>query len=638
MPAANELIQGFCEGIAPIKRITVSEWGNKYRILSSVGSARPGPYDIRNSMYLKDIADDLSESSEVQEVVFKKAAQIGATEVGNNWVGYIIHIAPAATLMVMPTDETVKTNSQIRFDPMINDTPELRKRIPLARSRDSRNKTSQKSFPGGVILFKGAQSPKGLRSLPIKNVILDELDAYPQNIGGEGSGMKLAKARTWTYKDKRKIFALSTPTIDGQSAIQKEYENSDQRKYYVCCPHCGGEQLIEWERIKWDVIEGVDKPETAHLVCLHCNEKIQERYKFDMVQRGRWIATNLAFTNRRRRGYHINALYSTLGYKWSDAVIDYLDGTRDLADMITFVNTVLGEVWVDVREVPDWEALYNRREPYQIGVPPAKAAFLTMGVDIQKDRIEAEVVAWCKNKVSYSVEYHVLVGDTTVANMDGVWGKLDEVINKTYTREDGAQMPIHMTCIDSSDNTNTVYAFCRRYSPDRVVPIKGRDELMSIFSRPQSIDIMQDGKPVNVTKLYGLGVSLIKSELYGWLRQMKLDDVAEPIGYSHFPMYPESYFKMLTAEQKKLKTDKKGREKWVWTLPSRARNEALDCRVYARGAASIFQMDRFEDEHWDNLASSYPLKEDKDIRPADDSPAEKGGGFLGDMSSFWKKG
>lgn len=629
-----ELIRGFLDGLEPIKRIPVSEWSNTYRYLSNVASARPGLYNIGITPYLQEIIDCLSETCTLSEIVFMKGAQIGATEIGNNWIGYIIHIAPAATLMVMPTDETVIKNSKIRIAPMINATPVLRQRINTSRSKDGGNTIKEKEFPGGVLIMTGAGSPTALRSLPIKNLMLDEVDGYPANVGKEGSAIQLAIARTNTYIDSgRKIFFISTPTIDGISAIQKEYANSDQRKYYVPCPHCGLFQTIEWKNIKWE--EG--KPETAKMQCQGCFDKegkpmlIDERFKMKMLLNGRWEATNLEFKDvKTRRGYHLSALYSSLGYKWSQAAKEWLAAQGDDLKMCTFVNTVLGEVWKEVVDVPEWSALYGRRRDYMRNVPPTNVALITVGVDVQKDRLELEVVGWCNNLVNYSIDYRVIWGDT---DSEEVWRSLEKVVNETWQRIDGAILPMRMMCVDSGFNTETVYKFCRKFENNKVIPIKGRGEKFhAIIGRPQQIDVQKNGKPIGTMKVWGVGDAVIKSELYGFLRQIHIDGTPEPRGYSYFPStYDEHYFKMLVSEERRIVVNPKGYREYKWVLPAHRRNEALDTRVYARAAVNVLGVDRWDAEDWEMTRDSYPKFGDV---PPPPEPPKRGSEFL-DGKSIW---
>lgn len=592
-----ELVKGFWDGLRPIPRLKVSEWADQYRYLSPSASAEPGLWRTNRTPYLREILDKLSANDVTQEIVVIKGAQLGFTEAGNNWIGYIVDIAPAATLMVMPTDDTVKRNSKIRIDPMIEATPRLREKIAPARSRDSGNTARQKDFPGGMLVMTGANSAVGLRSMPIKNLFLDEVDGYPIDLDGEGSPIDLARARTRTFP-RKKIFIVSTPTIEGVSAVEREFLLTDQRRFYVPCPHCGGMQFLKWGQLRWEK----GQPETTRYECEHCQAQIEERHKMVMFARGEWIATKPEQATVHKVGYHINSLYSPFGwYSWAEAVRDFEDAESDENKLRTFTNTVLGETWKQKGDAPEWQVIFNRREPYRFNQVQKDVGFLTMGVDVQKDRLELEIVGWCKGHRTYSIDYRVLVGET---DKEDVWEKLAEVIGSSWKRDDGLVMPLRMVAIDTGYNTQHVYNFCRRFDPTKVIPVKGSEKQATMIVPPKVVDTNWQGKRSGTIKIWNIGVNLVKSELYGFLRVDKNEEGVTPRGYCHFPQYPPEYFKGITAEQVEMNIDKRGFRRFEW-VKKYERNEPLDCRVYARAAAAVVGIDLWEDHHWQILENSY---------------------------------
>lgn len=243
---ALDIERAWREGLTPDPLLTVSEWSDRHRMLSSKASAEPGRWRTSRTPYLKAIMDCLSPMSAVERIVFMKAAQLGATEMGNNWIGYVIHHAPGPMMAVSPTVEMAKRNSKQRIDPLIEESPVLAELIAPARSRDAGNTILAKEFRGGVLVMTGANSAVGLRSMPVRYLFLDEVDGYPSDVDGEGDAISLAEARTRTFA-RRKIFIVSTPTIAGASSIEREYEASDQRRYFLPCPHCSHRQWLRFE-------------------------------------------------------------------------------------------------------------------------------------------------------------------------------------------------------------------------------------------------------------------------------------------------------------------------------------------------------------------------------------------------------
>lgn len=543
------------------------------------------------------------------------------TEAGNNWLGYIMHISPAPTLMVMPTEAMVKKNSKTRIDPMIEASPILRERIAPARSRDSGNTMLQKEFPGGVLMLVGANSASGLRSMPVRFLFLDEVDAYPMDLDGEGSPLALAMARTRTFA-KRKIFEISTPTISGLSIIESEFAATDQRHFHVPCPHCGVFQDLVWGQVRWEP----GKPETAVYECRECNELIEERYKPKMLAHGEWKAHAPENIHWRTVGYHINSLYSPYGwYSWGDAVKDYEEAANDANKMKTFVNTVQGLTWKEDGESPQFMALYDKREHYEFNVPPMEVAFLTAGMDVQGDRLEVEIVGWGVGKRSWSVDYRVFDGDTAKPD---VWKNVADLLNESWTTEDGRQLRLSLLCIDSGFNTSHVYNFCLNQDSSRVIPIKGQERLTTMASAPRPIVVSRSGSKIGSVKVWGVGVNMIKSELYGWLKMNKDEDGSKPNGYCTFPQYDQHHFKSLTAEKVHVVKDKKGFDRIEWVKEFQ-RNERLDCRVYARAAAYIIGIDRMSDDQVEAMRGQAPVDEPK--------PSSSGGSsFWGGRGGFWK--
>jgi phage terminase large subunit GpA-like protein len=546
-------VKGFFDGLRPVERITVSEWADKYRLLSSVVSAEAWRYRIARTPYLKKIMDCLSANEPYHKIVVMKGAQVGYTELCCNFIGYCMHINPASLLMVQPTSEMVDLLSKTRIDTLIAECPELTARVSPSKSHDDKNTITVKSFPGGVLRLAGANSGAGLRSMAVKNLILDEVDAYPLDVNGEGNPVELAVAHTSTFEGNKKVLMGSTPTINGISAIEREFFGSedengvmqgatDRNYYHVPCPHCGEKQKLVFEQLKWD--EG--KPETAQYCCIHCDALIDERHKVQMFAAGEWIPQCPENANDEVIGFHINSLYSPYGWKsWKTIAREWIDAQNVQNKMKVFVNTVLGESWSERGEAPEYMNLYNRREDYQVGTVPADVCFLTAGVDVQKDRLEIEIVGWCADKRSYSIDYRVLEGNTALGD---VWNKLSRIVDERFPRDGGLDMPVRMMCVDSGYNTTHVYDFCRKYGADRVVPIKGRDGLNEAVSMPKPVDIARSGKRIGSVKVRNVGSSFLKMELYSWLRLEKENGEPPPC-YCHFPQYDERYFMELTAEQ-----------------------------------------------------------------------------------------
>ncbi len=617
-----DLIYGFLEGLRPTPSLTVWEWADKYRMLSSVSSAEAGRWRTDRVPYMREIFTKLSPDDPCQEVVLMKGVQISGTEAALNCVGAYIDLEPCPIMYVMPTVDMAKGLSKKRLHHMISECPTLAAKVTQMNRREGSSSLLEKFYAGGALTLTGANSAAGLRSQPIRVLILDETDAYPLNIDGEGSPIKLAEARTTTYSKNRKIFKLSTPT-DGNSVIAFSLEGTDKNRYHVPCRKCGLFQHLVFANLKWPK----GQPTKAVYECEGCGHGIEEnRNKTFMLNEGNWIPSEPDYVSKYKAGYMINSLYSPLGWmSWAQIATKFLAEKDDTILFRTFINTVLGEPWQDRGDAPEWENIYNKRTPYAMNQPNDNVMLITAGCDVQKDRLEVEIVGWCKDKSTYSIDYRVLQGDTSER---AVWDSLAEVVNEKWIRPDGIELPLMMLAVDSGYNTQFVYDFCRRFDVTRVIPVKGQDSQRTIVSTPRSIDVSAAGKAIGKMKVWNVGVSVVKSEIYSNLRLNKNEDGTYPPNYCHFPEYGVEYFKGITSEQLVFRMSK-GFRKYEWEKVY-TRNEPLDCRVYARAAATVVGIDRFNENHWDVLIGRYNKRKEGHAKPISqkvNKPKQK--------SSFW---
>lgn len=563
-----------CEESRPDAAVTVSEWADQHRVLSSKASAEPGLWRTDRTPYLREIMDSLSSYSTVEAVAVMKGAQIGMSEAGLNFVGYCIHHSPGPALYVMPTVETVKRISRTRLDPMIEASPALQERIPPARSRDSSNTMFSKEFLGGVLILTGANSASGLRSMPIRFLVLDEVDAYPLNADGEGDPVNLAIKRTDTFL-RRKIFMLSTPGLKGYSRIGKAFREGDQRYFNVTCDACGHQQPIRWGDIKWPKGE----PHKAVFACSECGHEHAEHRKGDLLANGEWVPT----AEPKRvglRSYHLSSLYSPWK-SWGDCASEFLacfgdEGKADPALLQVFVNTVLGEEWEDTSgEKVDSAGLMDSREEFGPELP-AKVAILTAGIDVQDDRLEVEIVGWGRDEESWSIEHRIVFGDPSAPQ---VWQDVDEILLGTWAHPGLPEgMRITAACLDTGGHhTLAAYAFVKDREKRKIWGIKGaKDYRAPIWPRRPSKN--NKGK----INLFSVGVSAAKDAIYKRLARTGPD--FSGAGACHFPMERDAeYFEQLTAEVKRTKYQN-GFPVPYWWKPDGKRNEALDLRVYAYAA------------------------------------------------------
>lgn len=606
-------LDGFREGLKPQDPLTVDQWAERYRILQQSSSSEPGPYRTSRTPYLREIMKCLSPSSPVREVVFMKGSQVGGSECGFNWIGYIMDYNPGPTMMVQPTVDIVKSVSKERITPMINSVPALIDKVGEAKSKTSSNTIQNKAFPGGFLNFSGANSAASLRSRPVQNLMLDEIDAYPRDVGGEGDPVKLSEKRTTTFY-RRKILKISTPTYKGASRIEDEYDSSTKERYHVRCPHCGVKQWLKWKQVRW--VKNKDDgnnpiPESVHYICEANECRIEEHHKPKFLADGDWIAE---FPGRKKRGFHLSALYSPLGwYSWAEMALDFHEAKNDPEKLKVFVNTGLGETFeVKSGDTPKWRNLYNRRENYAIGRVPDRACVVTAAVDVQKDRLECTIVGW-NRKESWIIDHVMLTGDTSLEVNAGPWRKMDDLLATDLINDNGHVFKIAKCGLDSGYNTMRVYEYVRKY-PKICFALKGTDNSLQPIVGSTLIDIRQsDGRKIRRgVRVWKLGGGVLKSDAYGRFKQQKpTDEEMKEFGYPstfvHFPMLNEEYFRQITAEQLILQTKRTGHSTYVWTK-SYPNNEALDCYCYNIAAYYLLQCNRWDEKRWRETEAHAGIK------------------------------
>ena len=580
------------EGLRPEQPLTVSEWADKHRRLSSKASAEPGPWRTNRTPYLREPMDCLSSTSSVQRVVMMFAAQTGKTEAGANWLGYVIDHAPGPMLLVQPTVEMAKRLSKQRLESLITETPVLAEKIAPSRSRDSGNTMFAKDFPGGMMLLTGSNSATGLRSTPCRYIFCDEIDAFPSDVDGEGDPVSLAEKRATTFA-RRKILLTSTPTVKDFSRIEAEYERSDQRRFYVPCPCCSVMQWLKWPQLKWENNE----PATAAYECEVCHERFAEIHKPAMLRKGEWRAT--APSNGKTAGFQLSGLYSPLGWlSWADMVDDFLRAKADAPMLKSFVNTRLAETWEeDFASKVSADGLLERCEHYEAAMVPEGGLALTVGVDVQDNRLAISVWAWGREEEGWLLDHQEIYGDPSRQEL---WKQLDEVVLREWPHAVGPAMRPDVVAIDSGGHfTAEVYQYARERARQGVVAIKGQSQRgKPPIGKGSKVDVNHQGRTLKRgAVVYLVGGDTVKTTLFGRLKHNE-----QGAGFLHFHMGTTGeYFEQLTAEKQVLRYNRGGFPTREWVKKPSARNEALDCLVYAYAALNLMYQ-RFDRRTiWDQL-------------------------------------
>lgn len=605
----------------PESSLTVSGWADSYRYLGKPGGSQPyQKWHTSKVPFMKEVMD-CATNPRVTTVVVMGSSQVGKTEAMNNVVGYFMAVDPCPIKIIQPSIKTAIGYSKGKLDALIEGTPCLAELVPSKKSKNSDNSTYAKKFPGGEITIGIATSASDVASTSNRLVLMDEVDRFPEMIAGEGDPVALAIKRATTFADK-KIVLISTPTLKNQSRIETAYLKTDQRKYFVPCPACGEYQELIWEQLKWEK----GRPETARYECSGCQFRIPHFEKEQMLARGEWAAER-PFTGSA--GFFIYEIYSPW-VSWAEMAAAFEEAKAeeekkgDSTKLQVFFNTSLARTWDPEEELKkkDGEIRFQQ-EVYPAEVPDG-VLVIVAGVDVQGNRLEIEIVGYGHHQESWSLAYHVLEGDPTESQ---VWEDLASLLSTPLTDTKKRRRMIDAAAIDSGAYTKHVYGFVARNRGRRWYPVKGSNRRGREFiSRPRTVALGE-----YETSLWVIGTEKAKREFYKALRR------ATPgPGFCHFPdRYEQSYFDMLLSEKEVLykrngviqKDPETGRPITYFTkIHDSARNEALDCRIYAEAALTILT------PRWKKIEeqlAAIPSPEEAQVETRPVAPARKSGWMRG---------
>lgn len=569
---------------APPPRLTVSQFADK-ELVVAVGPLSGTRWKTDLAPYQRGIMDAFHEPG-VEVVAVRGSSQWGKTACACNLVAYHIAHDPCPILVVEPTvDPMANDFSKNRLAPLIESSPALKEKIKEPRSKkDATNNILLKTFASGFLAIGGANSAASLASRSVRVLVLDEIDRYPAELAGEGSTIEIALKRTLVYRGRRRVFIISSPTIE-DGPIDAWFKQGDQRRFYVPCPSCSHMHVLQWANVRFTDHD----PDTAHFVCPACKESFGDRDRVEILRHGEWRA------DKPTRG--IASFHMWEGYSPFSSLAEIVRGflraklarTRgDRSAMHTWINTTLGEpVQIDDGEGVEPNVLLLRREEYvavRAGEPrkiavPAGGCCLTLGVDVQDDRLEGLVIGWGPGEESWIVDRVTLPGDTS---QPGPWAMLDELLDMTYEHASGARLHVLATCIDSGGHRTTmVYDYAHRQAARRVYATIGRDGERPIVSSPSP---RRWGRTERQVPLYTIGVDAAKALV---MSRLKLTEKGP--GFVHLPadhpFIDEEFVAQLTSERLVTRWHK-GIPTTQW-VKTRARNEALDAAVLSLAALRL---------------------------------------------------
>lgn len=617
-------------GLKPEPHMRLSEWAETYRCLAEEASAQPGPWRNDIAPYLVEPMDRSSPDDLCEEEVIMKCVQSGGSAAAENFLGYVMHRSPGPAMYIQTTIQAAKDWKREKLDPTIRASavlnPAMGGVVAAQKTRSGEGTTAQRiNFRGGYLLLAGSNSAASLRQHSIRYMVKDDLDGWAESAGDEGDPDMLADGRITTYRTfgLSKVLSISSPKLKGLSRIERKYEASDKRRYYMGCPRCG--HLTDWD---WeDVQKGPPPAYRCHVVCPHCAAVLPEAEKKAMLALGRWIPTapdgdgvvppkTIApaevtdwadrETGRLVPGYNITGVITAFE-RWSTMARLEAEAGDDPALLQPFVNNKLGRTWEGQSASIAWEILSARREAdwHRNGAPPGPVYF-TLAADVQAVGIYFETVGWAPRKESWLVDHGFLPGLTDSPG-EGAWVHLAEILQRGVRLADGTRVPIDISGVDTGYNAEAAYSFVRRRHNCHA--LKGvKSWTAAAIAGAETPDVRKTGLSAGKARKAGLKVWLVggwglKAQLMVYLGRDKKETTAGagmPSGYCHFPGDAEDdYFKQITAEYVVVEREK-GEPVRRWK--SRGDNHYLDCRVYNLALTYFAGLWAWGEDRWDKQA------------------------------------
>lgn len=614
--------------------IDMVAWAEAKRYLPPEITNKPGMFDWSLCPHLIEPALCLSANSPIQRVILCKGVQIAAsTGLVENFIGYSIEHDPCGMMFTREEKEAAEVAMELRVEGMLRHSGLID--LIYSKSNITGEKSSDrklfKRFPNGFLQAIGMRNANKARSLPIKKLLRDEIDAYPKRTIDKEAGqpLLLTEKRTATYEHSRKILDVSTPLKMETSDIWKLLNQTEFSQRYVPCPFCGKMQVLIWLDKETDTGFFYESdsnfnliPNSTYYKCIECKGKIRESHKYKMMNAGEYRPSLDENGNPKKsslylaRGFHVPSWYSLLE-SWDEPARDWIQSVKD-HDFESFYNLRKAEPFEDVEQRPRPEMLKGKQRNYISSIVPNEIAVkdgngpilvLTCAVDVHKKktssegRLDVEVLGHCRNGSTYSILWKRLKGDTEPywfmensaayqadpeALKNNTWYRLyEEILSEQYISDGGIPYPIRLTGIDMAYQGYMVQTFCKQFEGG-IIPILGQGKernFVRYINEAKSdhgnyFQIMVDKYKDRLADQMGLP----------WTGQ----PMPQPAGYLNYPYseeYNKEYFNMYGGEHKiNLWDERTGRFKGTrWKRNyDKSPNHAWDCRVYNMALLDIF--------------------------------------------------
>jgi hypothetical protein len=559
-----------CETHKPHQEQTVTQWAEANISLPGGMTSAPGPFRTTMFPYMVEPMNAFHPKSGVRKMTLIWAAQSNKTTAIMLGIAYRLDRAPAPTLWVMDNSRNAQSFSESRWQRLIEANPALSKHKPQDADKFKNMEQHFKSMP---LWFAGSNSPGNLASRSVGLLVMDEAGKYPAKARGEASSVQLAIQRTTSYP--MHLIVITTTPVTPDEAAWQSYLESDQRRYFMPCPHC--RELVTFEQfmLKWDEsarnedgswdLKAVRN--SARMECPKCAGVIRDGAKTVMLREGRWVATNEKAISGNV-GYHLNGFYSPRR-TFGGLAVKFLQDKQSLMGLQDYVNSVLAEPWEENVE-KETEAPIAASD-YLAGDRWEEADFSAMTVDVQDAKgrhFWAVIRDWSKDGRSRG----------RWAGRVETWDDLERI---------RAENEIRPPCVfvDSAFATREVYFMCCRFG---WVALRGSDNesftwsengrrTQRAYARPDRGDPAGGGR-WDASTLARRTCPVIKfsaptcEDILAALRRVSPPQWEFP---KDFPV--EWHQHMASTVKKRIRNAMTGAVTYKWTVPKGKDNHLRDC-------------------------------------------------------------
>lgn len=552
--------------------------------------------------YQKGVLEAFADE-DTREISLMWGTQLGKTNTETCAMLYLADNKPGPTIFVTPSEPSLRLFSKTRLYPTLESCRALKDQVLPEHARA----LETVELDDMVIYMGYSGSPDALSAKTCKYVMLTEVDKFSRKYTGEADPVELAYERAKAFKGTEKVFVEGTPTIRGISRIDTIYQNSDRRKYHVPCPHCGRYQILIKDQIKGikDEHGTTRTPDVAkkhaYYECIHCQEKIHDHHKMNMMRQGQWVRDGQYVTEKgviageaknpcERAGFHLSSIYSNaIGF--GDFIKKFLEALKKPHEKLqNFVNSWLAEAWEDTVIESDPEQLRKCALTYPEGEVPEHALFLTAGVDVQDDHFWGIIRAWGYHEESW------LIRNERLANWDEV---AEMMFNTRYPQAVTGNLMHVLSCgVDSGHKAHEVYQFCRLH-PNYCRPVKGASDKIGKFNLTFLDKDVNGIRNKEGLALVNVDTDYYKTKITGYTK-------AKPGAHGEWHLYADpddAYIYQFCAEHKVSKLNKRlGRLVYKWELkPGQQHNHYFDCEVYSACVADVAGIPNLREPNSENI-------------------------------------